>query len=194
MRFDGVADRSGAEALRGVRLPVRHADEQLGDPDEFFDHQLLGLLAVTTGGDDVGAVTDVLHLPEQDVLVIARHGTEVLVPFVAQIVPEVDLPRRRVVIDPPPACSGRRRRGLTVRVDVVSDLPRLPVSAHSSLLARRRSCSSTYGTIARLDDWIVIEWTTHLRRRRRHGHVVLMFGHPRWKRWCRPPPFHRLGW
>ena len=79
-----------------------NADEQLGDPDEFFDHQLVGLLAVTTGGDDVGAVTDVLHLPEQDVLVIARHGTEVLVPFVAQIVPEVDLPSRRVVIDPPP--------------------------------------------------------------------------------------------
>jgi 16S rRNA processing protein RimM len=33
--------------------------------------------------------------------VIARHGTEVLVPFVAQIVPEVDLPSGRVVIDPP---------------------------------------------------------------------------------------------
>ena len=102
VRFDGVADRSGAEALRGVRLLSEvNADERLDDSDEFFDHQLVGLLAVTTVGDDVGPVTDVLHLPEQDVLVIARHGTEVLVPFVAQIVPEVDLPSGRVVIDPP---------------------------------------------------------------------------------------------
>lgn len=102
VRFDGVTDRTGAEALRGVRLLSEvSADERPADPDEFFDHQLVGLRAVTTTDDDIGAVTDVLHLPEQDLLVIAREGTEALVPFVAEIVPEVDLPGGRVVIDPP---------------------------------------------------------------------------------------------
>jgi 16S rRNA processing protein RimM len=56
---------------------------------------------VTAYGDDVGEVTDVLHLPDQDLLVIGRGGAEVLVPFVTAIVPEVDLSAGRVVIDPP---------------------------------------------------------------------------------------------
>jgi 16S rRNA processing protein RimM len=50
----------------------------------------------------VGAVTEVLHLPDQDLLVIGREGaTEVLVPFVTEIVPEIDLSAGQVVIDPP---------------------------------------------------------------------------------------------
>lgn len=102
VRFDGIADRSGAEALRGVLvLTDVDADERPTDPDEYFDHQLLGLRAVTAHGDDIGEVTDVLHLPDQDLLVIGRGGAEVLVPFVTAIVPEVDLSAGRVVIDPP---------------------------------------------------------------------------------------------
>ena len=102
VRFDGVADRTGAEALRGVRLLSDvSVDERPADPDEFFDHQLVGLRAVTTTDEGVGTVSDELHLPEKDLLVIARDGAEVLVPFVAEIVPEVDLPGGRVVIDPP---------------------------------------------------------------------------------------------
>jgi 16S rRNA processing protein RimM len=103
MSFDGVADRTGAEGLRGVLLLTDvDADERPTDPDEYFDHQLHGLHAVTTDGDDVGEVVDVLHLPDQDLLVIRRaDGPEVLVPFVIKIVPEIDLAARRVLIDPP---------------------------------------------------------------------------------------------
>ena len=102
VRFDGVVDRTDAEALRGVRLLSEvSADERPTDPDEFFDHQLVGLRVVTATGDDVGAVVAVHHLPSQDMLVIDRHGDEVLVPFVAEIVSEVDVAQRRVVIDPP---------------------------------------------------------------------------------------------
>ena len=103
VRFDGVADRGGAEALRGVLLLTEvDPDERPADPDEYFDHQLLGLDAVTPDGDKIGQVTDVLHLPDQDLLVISpADATEVLVPFVAQLVPEIDLAGGRVVIDPP---------------------------------------------------------------------------------------------
>jgi 16S rRNA processing protein RimM len=73
------------------------------DPNEFYDHQLVGLDVIGPGGAYVGTVADVLHLPGQDVLAVRRPGgVEVLVPFVAAIVPEVDLPGRRVVLDPPP--------------------------------------------------------------------------------------------
>lgn len=103
VRFTGVPDRSAAEALRGVRL---YADvdpqDRPGDPDEYYDHQLAGLLAVTTDDTPVGEITEVVHLPGQDLLAVrAPGGREILVPFVAQIVPDVDLGAGRVVIDPP---------------------------------------------------------------------------------------------
>jgi len=103
VRFDGVSDRAVAEGLRGVRLLAEAGeDERLDDPEEFFDHQLVGLRAVTTAGDAVGDLTEVLHLPGQDMLVVRRpDNRETLVPFVADIVPEVDLAAARVVLDPP---------------------------------------------------------------------------------------------
>jgi len=102
--FAGVADRTRAESLRGTMLVVEVDDaERFDDPDEFYDHQLIGLRAVTTAGDQIGAVTDVLHLPAQDVLAIKRgDGVEVLVPFVAELVPNVDLDAKTVSVEPRP--------------------------------------------------------------------------------------------
>jgi 16S rRNA processing protein RimM len=102
--FTGTGDRDAAEALRGTLLVVDTDDDPpLEDPDEFHDHELVGLAAVTTSGASAGEVADVLHLPGQDVLVLTTPaGREALVPFVAEIVPEVDLAGGRVVLDPPP--------------------------------------------------------------------------------------------
>ncbi|WP_121192939.1 ribosome maturation factor RimM [Motilibacter peucedani] len=102
VRFAGVDDRSAAEALRGTLLVVDIDEhESLDDPDEFYDHQLVGLAAVTVAGDPVGTVSDVLHLPAQDVLAITRpDGREVLVPFVSELVPAVDLDAGQVQVEP----------------------------------------------------------------------------------------------
>jgi 16S rRNA processing protein RimM len=73
-------------------------------PDEFRDHQLIGLAVIGPGGEHVGQVADVLH-HGQDLLVIAgagaRAGAEIMVPFVAELVPEVDIAAGRLIIDPP---------------------------------------------------------------------------------------------
>jgi 16S rRNA processing protein RimM len=103
--FAGVADRGDADQLRGVLLVVDSAElEESPDPEEFRDHQLIGLTVVGPGDEHVGEVTDVLHYG-QDLLVIkgtgARSGTEIMVPFVTELVPEVDLASGRIVIDPP---------------------------------------------------------------------------------------------
>jgi 16S rRNA processing protein RimM len=101
--FEGVADRTAAEALRGTYLLAEAGDDEMpADPDEFYDHQLVGLAVVTTDGTSIGEVTEMLHLPGQDVVAVRRDvGREVLVPFVAEIVPEVDLAGRRIVVDLP---------------------------------------------------------------------------------------------
>ncbi len=104
LSFEGVGDRTAAEALRNTLLIVEtDPDELPDDPEEFYDHQLVGLSVVTVDGRDVGTVAEMLHLPTQDVFAVRRpDGREALIPFVAQIVPEVDLERGAVVVDPPP--------------------------------------------------------------------------------------------
>ncbi|HUZ25876.1 MAG TPA: ribosome maturation factor RimM [Streptosporangiaceae bacterium] len=104
--FAGVGDRDEADELRGLLLLVESDDlGDDGDPDEFRDFQLIGLAVLTTAGEPVGQVADVLH-HGQDLLVIKgagdRLGAEILVPFVAPLVPEVDVAAGRLVIDPPP--------------------------------------------------------------------------------------------
>lgn len=103
VRFKGLAGRDAAEALRGTALMVDSEDiAPLDDPDEFHDHELIGLTVATTEGETVGTVEDVLH-HAQDVLVItSQEGEEILVPFVGPLVPEVDVAAGRIVIDPPP--------------------------------------------------------------------------------------------
>lgn len=102
--FEGVVDRNGAEALRGLLLEVeRDAAETPDDPEEFYDSALVGCTVVGLDGAPIGSVRDVVHLPAQDLLdVTVSDGRSVLVPFVEEMVPTVDLQARRIVIDPPP--------------------------------------------------------------------------------------------
>jgi 16S rRNA processing protein RimM len=100
VRFEEVADRSAAEGLRGVLLTVEVADTDPDlQPDEFYDHQLVGLRVRNHEGTVVGEVREVLHHPAHDVLVVRRStGGEALVPFVADLVPEVDLAAGHVAV------------------------------------------------------------------------------------------------
>jgi len=100
--FEEVADRTAAEALRGTLLVADSATSPPGDTDEWWDHDLADLAVHTVDGAVLGKVVDVLHVPGADVLVVRRPDeSELLVPFVRTIVPEVDLTARRIVVDPP---------------------------------------------------------------------------------------------
>ncbi|HLU72014.1 MAG TPA: ribosome maturation factor RimM [Nonomuraea sp.] len=98
----GVTDRDQAEELRGTMIVIDSSEiEPSDDPDEFHDHQLIGLTVETVGGETVGEVEDVLH-HGQDLLVVRRAGRdEALIPFVKALVPVVDLEGGRLVVDPP---------------------------------------------------------------------------------------------
>lgn len=115
--FAGVTDRAAAQMLGGVELRIDvPQDEHPDDPAEFYDHQLVGLSAETVSGELIGPVTDMLHLPSQDVLVVDHEGHEILIPFVTELVPTVDLPGARVLVvdqpgllsEQPPASSAER--------------------------------------------------------------------------------------
>ncbi|HEU5483659.1 MAG TPA: ribosome maturation factor RimM [Microlunatus sp.] len=93
IRFREHPDRTAVEPLRGTVLVVDvDPAERPGDAEEYYDHQLTGLRVLDAGGVEVGTVTDVVHLPEQDLLEVATASGSRLVPFVEALVPEVDLP------------------------------------------------------------------------------------------------------
>lgn len=102
-RAEGVDDRTAAEQLRGALLVVDASEvEPTDDPDEFHDVELEGLRVLNTGGDELGRVHEVVHTPAGELLAVRTgDGREVLVPFVSEIVPEVDLEAGKLVVDPP---------------------------------------------------------------------------------------------
>ena len=104
LRFEGVRDRTGAEALRNTLLIADvDPEERPEEPDEYYDHQLIDLDVITVDGEAVGRITEISHLPSQDLFIVERpDGSEVMIPFVESIVTEIDLEEQRAVIDPPP--------------------------------------------------------------------------------------------
>ncbi|MFE4451743.1 ribosome maturation factor RimM [Streptomyces sp. NPDC056796] len=104
LRFEGVRDRTAAEALRNTLLIAEVDPAELPeDPDEFYDHQLMDLDVVLADGTEIGRITEISHLPSQDLFIVERpDGSEVMIPFVEEIVTGIDLDEQRVVITPPP--------------------------------------------------------------------------------------------
>ena len=102
VRFAGIATRDAAEELGGTWLLVDSAGlAPPDDPDEFNDSDLIGLSVRTLDGTAVGTVDDVLH-PAQDLLVVRTpDAREVMIPFVKEIVPEVDIKAGTLTITPP---------------------------------------------------------------------------------------------
>ena len=99
--FQGVEDRTMAETLVKAILWVEHdPTTRPSESDAWFDHELVGL-RVLREGVDVGEVSRVEHFPAQDLLVVNTGSSEVLLPFVKDFVPEVNIEGGAVAITPP---------------------------------------------------------------------------------------------
>ena len=99
--LEGIENRSQAETLiKAILLIEIDLDKLPEEPEAWYDHQLLGLQALVEN-TVVGKVIRVDHLPAQDLLAIETTTGEVLVPFVKQIVPTVDISKGQIILDPP---------------------------------------------------------------------------------------------
>jgi 16S rRNA processing protein RimM len=107
LKFKQASDRTAVEKLRDTLLmaDVDMADEAVVE-GEYHVQQLVGLAVVDTSGNTFGELADVLNLPGQDVLAINTPNGEVLIPFVKEFVPTVDLENRKITIAPPEGLLG----------------------------------------------------------------------------------------
>ncbi|MDP9692489.1 UNVERIFIED_ORG: 16S rRNA processing protein RimM [Arthrobacter globiformis] len=99
--FDEVADRNRAETLRGAKLFIEIEELDEDDDEGWYEHELVGLEA-RVGSQAVGKITALNTMPVQDLLVVeTTEGKEILIPFVEQIVPEVNVEEGYVLLTPP---------------------------------------------------------------------------------------------
>ncbi|WP_211881262.1 ribosome maturation factor RimM [Pseudarthrobacter albicanus] len=103
LAFEEIETRNEAETLRGAKLFIETEELDEDDDDEgWYEHELVGL-DVRVGGKVVGKVSGLNTLPVQDLLVVtSTDGKEILIPFVEQIVPEVNVAEKFVLVTPPP--------------------------------------------------------------------------------------------
>jgi 16S rRNA processing protein RimM len=109
-RLAGVADRTAAERLRNLKLYVpRDRLPAIEEPETYYHADLIGLAVVGPDGTAVGRVSAVQNFGAGDLLEVtpAGGGPTVLLPFTQDVVPVVDLPGGRVVINPPLEGEGR---------------------------------------------------------------------------------------
>jgi 16S rRNA processing protein RimM len=100
--FAGITTRNQVEELRNEMMYSEvDINKPTGDDDEYHVLQLIGCIAYLESGDKFGEVTDVINLPGQDLLAIKTEEGESLIPFVHQLVPEVDVKNKRMLVIPP---------------------------------------------------------------------------------------------
>jgi 16S rRNA processing protein RimM len=102
-RVDGINDRCGAEALRGLRLYLPRSALPETEAEEYYHTDLIGLEAVLRDGTPVGRVRAIHDFGAGDTLELVRPGAPpVMVPFTRAVVPVVEPAAGRLVLDPPP--------------------------------------------------------------------------------------------
>ncbi|MSS85185.1 ribosome maturation factor RimM [Actinomycetaceae bacterium WB03_NA08] len=95
--FEEVRTRNDSETLRGADIIVPAEVED----DAWYSHQLEGLAAISSSGERLGTVKKLDFGSAQDRLIVDTESGEVMVPFVEEIVPEVDLGNGTITVDPP---------------------------------------------------------------------------------------------
>jgi 16S rRNA processing protein RimM len=102
VRFEGIDDRTSAEALQGVTLTIGAADRRELTNGEYWPDDLEGMVVIDPQGRHLGVVAGVVLAEAQDRLVVTTpSGGEVEVPFVDEIVGEIHPSLGHVVVDPP---------------------------------------------------------------------------------------------
>ena len=100
--LEGIADINAAESLKGAVVMVATEDVPAAKPGEFYYYEAIGCEVFLTDGSRLGAIEEIFSNGAHDVWVVRDAEREVLVPVIEDVVKTMDLPARRVTIDPIP--------------------------------------------------------------------------------------------
>jgi 16S rRNA processing protein RimM len=100
LAFDGVANRNQIEELRD-QLISSEVDISSFAPGEYHFQQLIGCQVIQPNGVLIGTVDEIVKSPGQDLLSVSSAGKQVLIPMVKQIIVEIDVVAKKIVVNPP---------------------------------------------------------------------------------------------
>jgi 16S rRNA processing protein RimM len=100
--LDGVNDRDQALALKGARILVARDAFPKAEGDSYYWVDLIGCKAINLQGESLGDVLDVTENGAHGVIAVGDAGTKdakYLVPFVKEVVQDVDLENKTITLD-----------------------------------------------------------------------------------------------
>ncbi len=101
--FEGINDREKAELLVGNKILVNSIDRPILKKGEFHLLDLIGLsIRSDIDGQEIGKVTNLMHAGNDLLEVKLSTGKKVLVPFVKEIIPKINVNEGWLIISPPP--------------------------------------------------------------------------------------------
>jgi 16S rRNA processing protein RimM len=94
--IDSVED---AEKLRGQDLTIPRSELYPLLQGQYYTFQLIGLKVVTTEGQTLGRVTDIMSTASNDVYIVEGKRGEILIPAIEDVVKSIDLDKGEMVIE-----------------------------------------------------------------------------------------------
>jgi 16S rRNA processing protein RimM len=108
VRLDGIATREEAELYRGQLLMVALDDAVPLEDGEYYLYQILGARMVTTEGEDLGRIQEILETGANDVFIVSGDSYgEILIPDIPDVILDVDIDQGVVTVALPPGLLSR---------------------------------------------------------------------------------------
>ncbi|WP_394232552.1 ribosome maturation factor RimM [Niallia oryzisoli] len=100
LSFEGFDDINQIEQFKDGLLKV--PESQLGelDEDEYYFHEIIGCTVITDNGEEIGTVKEILTPGANDVWVVRGKGKEQLIPYIEDVVKEIDVEAKKIIITP----------------------------------------------------------------------------------------------
>lgn len=99
LTFEGMHSIQDVEKFKGSLLKV--PEEQLSELDEgeFYFHEIIGCKVFTDEDEEIGTIREILTTGANDVWVVKRKaGKDALIPYIDEIVKEIDVEQKRIII------------------------------------------------------------------------------------------------
>ena len=110
LRLSGIEDREAAAEIRDRLLAIPESELEPLPEGQYYRFQLIGLAVLSTDGEELGHVTDVLGTGANDVYVVRGDRGELLLPATDEVVREIDLETGRMLIEVLPGLLPEPRR------------------------------------------------------------------------------------
>ena len=98
-KFAGCSDRTAAEKYRGLLVAVPRSSLPQQPDDEYYWSDLIGLEVVNLAGKSLGMVDSLMDTGASQVLCVQGESGEVLIPFIASAIKQVDLTEKMIHVD-----------------------------------------------------------------------------------------------